>query len=91
MAIRTVTIERRRGKRQPLILTLGDRPEDVEGVLSAKDGATILFRDRFSGYYLGTQGKFVRNRGHATRYSPDEARKKLAKGYGSGRTHWEAS
>jgi len=90
MGLRTVTVDR--PKKKPLILTVSDDPEDVTEVLASRKGTRVIFRDKVSGYFLGTNGKYVKNRGHSTRYNPDEARKKLeAQRNRVSMTHWEAT
>ena len=88
MGLRTVTVDRSKSKRPPLVLTVGDRPEDVALILETTGKGYVRMRDRASGYYLGTEGKFVRNGGHARRFNPDKARKFLEARTAS---FWEAT
>lgn len=86
MALRTLTLTRKAGKRAPVKMIVGTSPDDVDAVDGATSRKHLRMRDRTSGYYLGKDGMFVKNGGHSRRFNPSQARNFLERKRSS---NWE--
>ena len=79
MALRTVTLTRKAGKRAPVKMMIGTTPEDVEAVDGASPRKHLRMYSPRHNMFMGLNGGHVRNGGHAQKYNPSQARRFLAK------------